>query len=128
MDTRQKIITLEQVLRGDNWVAAAGTFDPLTLEQAERLAALAGREPGRKLLAVVEPGNRTLLSAEARAALVAGLRVVDAVVVATAQQVRARGLAIEEDPAGEQRRSSNFVEFVLARQRAKETGAQSAKR
>jgi hypothetical protein len=118
MDTREKIVTVDEIT-GEKWVGIAGLFDPLTVEQAERIAAAAARMPDRKLLVVVTPGNGTLLSAEARAALVAGLREVQAVVIAELDAVRARGIELEEDTEGEARRSNEFVEFVRARQRSK---------
>jgi hypothetical protein len=118
MDTRKKIVTVDEIT-GEGWVGIAGLFDPLTVEQAERIAALVSRVPDRKLLAVITPASGTLLSAEARAALVAGLREVRAVVIAEPDTVRARGIEINEDQEGEARRSSEFVEFVLARQRSK---------
>ncbi|HLH03281.1 MAG TPA: hypothetical protein VKX25_10955 [Bryobacteraceae bacterium] len=118
MDTREKIVSVEEI-SGEGWLAVAGLFDPLTLEQAERVATIAGRQPERRLLAVVEPGNGTLLSAEARAALVAGLREVSAVVIAEPDAIRAHGIEVEEDLPGEKQRSEQFVQFVLARQRAR---------
>jgi hypothetical protein len=124
MDTREKIIATEDIPDSD-WIAVVGLFDPLTVNQAQRIADVRTREPQRPLLAVVLPGENTLLSAEARAALVAGLRNVDAVVIANADQIVSRGLPLEHDPAAEQRRSTEFVEFVLARQQAKEVTAKS---
>lgn len=118
MDTREKIIRIDQVTPGE-WIGVAGLFDPLTAIQAERIAAIAAREPKRKLLAIVAPGSGTLLPAEARAALMAGLREVSGVVVAEPGVIRARGIDVEEDAEGEARRSQEFVEFVLARQRSK---------
>ncbi len=53
------------------WVVIAGLFDPLTALQAKRLSGF--RRAGRKLMAIVEPGENPLLNAEARAALIAAL-------------------------------------------------------
>jgi hypothetical protein len=117
MDTREKIVSVEKI-NGKDWIGVAGLFDPVTLEQAERIAAVATRHPGSRLLAVVLPANGTLLSSEARAALVAGLSAVQAVVIAEPEAIRARGIEVEEDFAAEERRSKEFVQFVLARQRA----------
>ena len=118
MDTREKIVSIEGIT-GKDWVAVAGLFDPLTLKQAERVAAIASRNSDRRLLVVVVPGKDTLLPADARAALIAGLRDVIAVVIAEPDAVRARGIQVEEDAKGEARRSEEFVEFVLERQRSK---------
>jgi hypothetical protein len=118
MDTREKIATVDSVMRfakNGKWLAVAGRFDPLTLVQAQRIAAIS--QPDRKLLAVVLPAADTLLPAEARAALVAGLREVDAVVIANPNEIAQPGLPIDYDSGAEQKRSIEFVEFVLARQR-----------
>ena len=117
MDTREKIFTAENIPAGD-WLAVAGWFDPLTVEQAQRIARLRSLKPQSRLLAVVLPGESTLLSAEARAALIAGLRHVAAVVIANIETITARGFTLEHDPAAEQRRSAAFVQFILARQQA----------
>ena len=114
MDTREKIVPLEELrgrMAGGEWRVIVGLFDPLTAGQAVRLADVAN---GSELAAIVldEPG--TLLTAEARAALVAGLRRVQLVSIARREEWRgALGEAeIFEDPA----RSDEFVKFVLERQ------------
>ena len=122
MDTRSKILSLEalsDVLATGDWVAVVGLFDPLTAEQAERLARLRGG--WRKLLAVVLRGEGALLAVEARAALIAGLREISAVIIADGQDWR-RAISgnprveIVEDAEGERARSAEFVQFVLNRQ------------
>jgi hypothetical protein len=108
-------------LETGDWLVVAGLFDPLSAVQARRLAALANN--GRKLMAVVLDGDNTLLTAEARAGLIAGLRSVAAVVIANsddwrnlvAQNSRAQ---LIEDPEGERARTEEFVQFVLNRQNA----------
>lgn len=124
MDTRQKILSdhaMSDVLANGDWLAVVGFFDPLTATQARRLAELSRR--GRKLLAIVLDSRETLLSTDARAVLIAGLREVDAVVTAPPDLWRSlipKGARVEtvEDEAGERARSAEFVEFVLRRQNA----------
>ncbi len=121
MDTREKIVdrdTIAALLASGQWTVVAGLFDPLTLTQAQRLAVNAGT--GRRKLAVVIPDGDTLLPAQARAELVAGLRSVDVVVIAKPEQIRMPGVHIEEDAAAERERSEEFVRFVLRRQASAE--------
>ncbi|MDQ2843434.1 MAG: hypothetical protein M3Y72_20815 [Acidobacteriota bacterium] len=101
------------LLRSGNWTAVAGLFDPLTLAQAERVAGVA--KNGCRTLAVVIPGSDTLLPSDARAALIASLRNVDAVVIAGSEQMRAAGLSVDEDASADRERSAEFVNFVLQR-------------
>jgi hypothetical protein len=122
LDTRNKILPLEaarEVLSSGDWVAAVGLFDPLTAVQARRLSGLTGGT--RKLLAVVLRQDNTLLAAEARAALVAGLREVAAVVIVDPDEWRGAipespRVEVVEDTEGERARSAEFVQFVLNRQ------------
>jgi hypothetical protein len=124
MDTREKILptsSLSQLLASGEWSVVAGVFDPLTVVQARRFAGLC--KPSRKLLALVVESAETLLEANARAALIAGLREVDAVTVVAAEGWRSLiprtpGIEIVEDEAGERARSDAFVRFVLRRQNA----------
>ena len=118
MDTREKIVPVEQLaarLGGEPWLAVVGTFDPLTLAQAERLAKLSGN--GKAVLAVVEPGVGCLLPVEARAILVAALKSVRMVVVAEAGALPP--VEIVRDEAGERERSAAFIEHVKGRQIAR---------
>jgi hypothetical protein len=122
LDTRGKIVPLEQLAArlGEDrqWLAAVGKFDPLTLAQAERLAALSGK--GKAVLAVVEPDKASLLPVQARAALVAALKSVQAVVVAEANALaHYPQLEIFQDDEGERKRSAEFAEHVKRRQTAK---------
>ena len=106
MDTREKIRNLEdlrETLSRDTWTVAAGFFDPMTAEAAERVA-------GRNLLVVVRPRDNELLSVEARAIMVAALRAVDAVLIETSREwrelVRRNPSArIDEDTVADLRRS-----------------------
>lgn len=125
MDTREKIVPLDKVaalLGTAAWVGVVGLFDPLTAVQACRLAEIA-KNDGRKLLAIVLQADNALLSADARAALLAALRVVDLVATAEPPQWRcalADGADIQiiEDPEGERARSAEFIQFILDRQQS----------
>ncbi len=100
------------------WIAVVGRFDPLTLAQAERVAKLS--EDGRSVLIVVEPGQDCLLPAEARAALVAALRVVQLVVIGQADELPADPqMEMITDEEGERKRSAEFVRFIAERQGAR---------
>ncbi len=124
MDTREKIVgrdSLAALLASGEWTVVAGLFDPLTLTQAHRLAKAADR--GQKILAAVIPDAGTLLPTQARAELVAGLRSVGAVVIATPEQISMPGVQIHEDSAAERERSAEFVRFVLQRQKSAEIPA-----
>lgn len=101
------------------WIAIVGFFDPLTAAQIKRLAAAAAG--GRKVLAIVLTASDSMLTADARAALTAAVRGVDAVVIAGDQEWRSAiphdaDVTIIDDPEGEKRRSAEFVEFILERQ------------
>lgn len=121
MDTREKIVLVEQLaarLDRTNWLAVAGTFDPLTLRHAERLAELSGNE--KSVLAVVEPGECCLLPVEARAILVAALKSVQLVVVGEADSLpKSSQIQIAKDESGERERSAAFIEHVKGRQHAR---------
>jgi hypothetical protein len=120
LDTREKIVPVGQLaerLGTGAWLAAVGTFDPLTLSQAERLAKLS--ENGQAVLAVVEPGNGCLLPLEARAILVAALQSVKLVVATAADALpQLPQVKIVRDDEGERQRSVAFVEHVRGRQGA----------
>lgn len=112
---------LPDALATGDWLVVAGLFDPLTATQARRLADLANN--GRKLLAIIETGNPTLLSAEARAALAAGLREVQAVAIAGPDDwhnliPETSRVQVIEDAESERLRTEEFIQFVLKRQHA----------
>jgi hypothetical protein len=94
------------------WRAVAGLFDPLTAALAKRLTEMGNGDGELAAIVLDEPG--TLLTAEARAALVAGLRRVRLVSIARRDEWRqALGqIKVFEDPA----HSGEFVQFVLDRQ------------
>ena len=79
MDTRRKLLTLDAALAlaPGTLTLAAGTFDALRAAHAGDLAALE-----RPLLVAVLPLPGELVPQSARAEMVAGLRVVDYVVIA----------------------------------------------
>jgi hypothetical protein len=124
VDTREKIRNLEDVretLSRDAWTVAAGFFDPMTAEAAERIAGLTAA--GRNLLVVIRSRDNELLSVEARAIMVAALRAVDAVLIETSPEwrelVRRNPSArIDEDTAADLRRSEEFERLVLDQQTA----------
>lgn len=98
-----------------------GFFDPLTALQAKRLADAATN--GRKILAVVLEKPDSLLTVDARAALVAAVRHVNAVVIAESPDWRSvlpgdADIQILDHLEADQKRSEEFVEFVLKRQKA----------
>jgi len=101
------------LLENGDWTVIVGLFDPLTVGQAQRISAMA--ETRRKILAVVLPDRETLLAAEARAALVAGLRDVAAVVISDPAQISTGNALVDRDDGAERSRSSEFVDFVLMR-------------
>lgn len=98
-----------------------GFFDPLTALQAKRLAEAA--TGGRKILAIVLDKPDSLLSVDARAALVAAVRHVGAVVIAEPHDWRSvlpgdADIEILDDLEADKKRSEQFVEFVFTRQKA----------
>jgi hypothetical protein len=124
LDTREKIVELSEAAKQfavDRWTVVPGLFDPLTAAQAKRIGELTGG--GRKLAAIVLNGKQTLLPADARAALVAGLRAVNLVTIAHGDEWRealgtSEHLRVIEDPQGEAARSAEFVQFVIDRQKS----------
>jgi hypothetical protein len=126
VDTREKIRSLqeaEHLLSAGSWIVVPGVFDPLTNVQARRLTEISDRARTHQLMAIVLKGRSTLLTAEARAALVAALRTVGIVAIADEHDWRSHipqreNIRVIEDAEGEERRSAEFVEFVLERQRS----------
>lgn len=87
MDSREKIVTVEQAASlaergraaGTRLRAITGHFDPLLASHARRLAELA--RPDGLLFALIADPPDPLLPARARAELVAALRAVDYVIL-----------------------------------------------
>jgi hypothetical protein len=77
MDTRDKIIDAVQAARiaASGATVVSGYFDPLIAAHAERLAKL--KPADSKLLVLIATPSNAILSAGARAELVAGLQAVD---------------------------------------------------
>ena len=104
MDTRTKIIPLEQArqLSGTLWLT--GHFDPLLAEHARDLRHRAA--PGQTLVVEITNPENPLLPQRARAELVAALESVDYVVIGNGAQ--------SDDAAITER----FIHHVLNRHRA----------
>lgn len=103
------------MLHRETWTVVAGTFDPLTAEQARRLASRAA--PATKLAVVVEAAaHESLLTPEVRAILVAALRCVDAVTVVEHAPAFFGDVPVERDPAGEHARTQAFLKLLATRQ------------
>lgn len=77
MDTRTKIIDTARAAAAaaSGATVVSGYFDPLTAPVAERLARI--KQAGVPLLVLIRTPSNAILSARARAELVAGLAVVD---------------------------------------------------
>lgn len=110
------------------WVAVAGLFDPLTAAQARRLAdnAALHNEKDRKLVAIILEAENTLLTAEARAVLIAALRDVQAVTIARPERWRSAlssgaDVQVVENTEEEKARSAEFVQFIVERQQSAST-------
>ncbi len=100
------------------WTILAGEFDPLTPALAARVQSRL--LPGRRLLAVVQPGCDALLDAPSRAVLTAALRAVDAVMIETSDEWRALAarnsdLRVVEDREACMRDRREFEQLVIAR-------------
>jgi bifunctional ADP-heptose synthase (sugar kinase/adenylyltransferase) len=104
MDTRTKILTAQQAAAaarrlqeaGRKVCVVTGYFDPLLAAHARRLAAC--RSQADVLMAVVCSPERPILSARARAELVAALAVVDYVVLAEdglVEALQGAGVSVE---------------------------------
>jgi bifunctional ADP-heptose synthase (sugar kinase/adenylyltransferase) len=113
LDTREKILAGDEARRRLNgrpvsWVR--GHFDPLLAEHVRRLRECV--TPGKLLVVELTESVRPLLAQRARAELVAGLSIVDYVVLSDARPSEA-GAA--------EKITERFVQHVLDRHR-KETG------
>jgi glycerol-3-phosphate cytidylyltransferase-like family protein len=98
LDTRKKILDSEATV-------VTGHFDPLTAAHAERLATL--KQAGRLLVVIITSPPEALLPARARAELVAGLAVVDRVIIAD---------EIAREEAADAERTRAIIELVRSRQ------------
>ena len=110
MDTRTKIIGFEEAVnlarfKQVRWVT--GAFDPLLAQHARQLREFA--PPDQSLIVIVTNIANSLLSQRARAELVAGLSMVDHVVMKS-------GPEASRDP-DETRIAQEFIGRVLAKSR-----------
>jgi bifunctional ADP-heptose synthase (sugar kinase/adenylyltransferase) len=114
VDTRNKIIAAEAAediarqcrAAGKAVTLVTGFFDPLLAAQARRLEQVA-RTGGALFVAVQDP-DRPLLSAQARAELVAGLRVVDYVILGGTVAAD----AVFHEEAADRRRTQELAQHV----------------
>ena len=113
MDTRAKIVDAGQarLIAAQGATVVSGYFDPLVASHAERLAEL--KNVDAPLLILIATPDDAILSARARAELVAGLAVVD-YVCETADDV-APHLSLEREHT---ERLAQLIEQVHTRQRA----------
>lgn len=84
MDTRSKIVSLEAALeaaQAPKSAAITGYFDPVTVEHARSLEA-SRRECGGPLVVFITEPPEPVMSAAARAEVVAGIAAVDLVALA----------------------------------------------
>jgi hypothetical protein len=113
LDTRTKIIGGAQAARiaQSGATIVRGYFDPMVASHAERLAAL--KRPGEPLLILIATPPDPILSARARAELVAGLAVVD--YVCDAPDGLTPHISLDREHA---ERLTQLIGQVHARQRA----------
>jgi len=118
VDTRDKILSSceDLALLGGAGIVVTGHFDPLLAAHAVRLRELAAE--GQPLVVVITEPAVPLLPARARAEMVAGLAMVDHVIVATdASGVPASWQVYHEEEA-DSARTSNLIRHVHLRQSA----------
>lgn len=123
LDTRTKILTLEQALAlpGDQVLLVTGHFDVLQAANARELARLRdSNSSGALLIAVTDPPN-PLLAPRARAEMVAAFAMVDYVVSLEDHQVDSFLAAFPRDrtvrlEAAHQQRMRELIEHVHRRQ------------
>lgn len=107
---------MRSLLVDGDWSIVAGEFDPLTAAAADFIQQQAS--PGKKLMVCLLPSPAPLLTGHSRAVLIAGMRSVDAVVLAENEcwqsQLPAGSVPVfETDP---ERRRNEFEALVLAKQ------------
>ena len=97
----------------------AGSFDPLTADNATDLARIKGSEPHSRLGVFVLDLPDPHLSSDARSALVAALRCVDLVGHGEPDSLpeESSRIRIVYNPDQDQRHSDCFVQLVLRRQK-----------
>ena len=112
MDTRTKIVSTEEAARlaASGATVVSGYFDPLVASHAERLAEI--KRDAAPLLVLIATPEHSILSARARAELVAALRAVDH--VSENCGIAAQFQLEQEDTS----RLGELIERVHARQNA----------
>jgi bifunctional ADP-heptose synthase (sugar kinase/adenylyltransferase) len=122
VDTRTKILSLEQTLalRLAAPMLVTGYFDCLRAAHVCELESLRQRAGSRALVAAVLPWPEAFLSQQARAEMVAALRMVDYVVAIEASDVAALIDAVAPSEivrleAGDARRNRELIEHVHRR-------------
>jgi bifunctional ADP-heptose synthase (sugar kinase/adenylyltransferase) len=121
MDTRSKILTLAAALELRPAVTiVSGTFDVLRAGHARELAAIRNRSQ-TPLLVVVLPAEKEVMPQEARAKMVAALRMVDYVVIADAAELNRlidvlRPAEVARLEAADAHRLNRLIEHVHRRQ------------
>lgn len=118
MDTRSKILTRAEAARLPGPVAlVTGYFDVLRAENVRELQRVRDHTPGRSLIVAVVTHPGEVLAAEARAELVAALRMVDYVVTADHATVddfieRVRPVAVVRLEAADRDRTRRLIEHA----------------
>ena len=121
MDTRYKILSWAQAVERfrrlapgrSRLVLVRGYFDPLLAAHLRRLRELAG--PDGKVLVLLANPERPILSARARAELVAGLRIVESVVLPpeAGEEIQwPADVDIRHEEAGDIRRRQALIRHV----------------
>jgi bifunctional ADP-heptose synthase (sugar kinase/adenylyltransferase) len=123
LDTRQKILSPEEIPARDNLTVIAGHFDPMTAAHARRINEL--NRSDRRIVVIVTDPPAPILPQRARAELVAALQAVDYVIAAmdnTCAEVIARLQPDEviQEEAADLRRTQELIAHVRGRQAANE--------
>ena len=119
MDTRKKILSGSDAAKAipadGRYRVVSGYFDPLQVSHAQRLGELA--EGVGRLIVVIRDPAAPLLPARARAELVAGLEVVDYVVLpdGAADEVLSAGAGIIQEETVDEQRTRDFILHVQKR-------------
>ncbi|HUA57549.1 MAG TPA: hypothetical protein VML19_02270 [Verrucomicrobiae bacterium] len=123
MDTRQKILTLDQARQLSGAAAMAiGAFDVLRASTIRELQNVRSQLPEGGILLVVVLADGVFLTQEARAELAAALRMVDYVVTAEGEAADRLGESLKCSPIvrlseGDAQRSRELKEHVRGRQK-----------
>jgi bifunctional ADP-heptose synthase (sugar kinase/adenylyltransferase) len=122
LDTRKKIVSLEQAVRAirehPGWVAVTGYFDPLTAEHSRRLREIRTGHSG--IVVFLSDPPDPVLSARARAELIAALAMVDYVVLpqeraSSGSSLLDAGLPVLREEEADEARFKNLLRRVQER-------------